>query len=139
MKTFFQFDFESDENAREISTPLFVKKANCNDKEPVKCNAIWDTGATSSMISANTAKKLMLAPIGLTQIAGVHGINNAKCYLIDIVFGNGFTLHDIKVSEASDFGGFDFLVGMDIIGQGIMSLDGVTNEKLKVRFQIEAQ
>lgn len=139
MKTFFQFDFESDENAREISTPLFIKKANSNDKEPVKCNAIWDTGATSSMISANAAKKLMLAPIGLTQIAGVHGISNAKTYLVDVVFGNGFTLHDIKVSEASDFGGFDFLVGMDIISRGIMSLDGVTNGKLKVRFQIEAQ
>ena len=138
MKDFFQFEYEADDNSREISTPLFIAKPN-SDKEPIKCNAIWDTGATSSMISANTAKKLMLAPVGLTQIAGVHGINNAKTYLVDVVFGNGFTLHEIKVSEASDFGGFDFLVGMDIISRGIMAVDGVTNGKLKVRFQIEAQ
>ncbi len=138
MKDFFQFEYEADDNAREIATPLYVSKPN-GDKEPVKCNAIWDTGATSSMISANTARKLMLAPVGLTQIAGVHGINNAKCYLVDVIFGNGFTLHEIKVSEASDFGGFDFLVGMDIISRGIMLLDGATDNKLKVRFQIETK
>lgn len=137
MNVFFQFDFESDGDASEISTPIFVSKSSGN-AEPVQCTAIWDTGATSSMISSATAKKLLLAPVGMTQIAGVHGINNAKCYHVDIIFGNGFKLPKIKVSEASDFGGFDILIGMDIIGRGIMLLDGISNKKLKVRFQIPA-
>ena len=138
MKKFFQFEFEADENAREIATPLFLEKPNSN-KDAVKCNAVWDTGATSSMISASTAKLLSLAPTGITQIAGVHGISNAKSYIINVIFGNGFTLHEIKVHEAADCGGFDFLVGMDIICRGIMLLDGVTSGKLKARFQIAAE
>lgn len=135
MNVFFQFDFEAESDASEISTPVFLAKPASN-AEPIKCNAIWDTGATSSMISAATAKKLLLAPVGMTQIAGVHGVSNAKCYYVDIIFGNGFKLPKIKVSEASDFGGFDILIGMDIISQGIMLLDGVSEKKLKVRFQI---
>jgi hypothetical protein len=56
---------------------------------------------------------------------------------VDIVFGNGFTIPSVKVSEASDFGGFDLLIGMDIIGQGALVLDG-TQDKLNVRFQFPA-
>ena len=137
MKTFFQFTFESESgSASEISTPLFVRKHGDTALEyPAK--AIWDTGATSSMVSAALAKKLTLQPVGTVQIAGVHGVQNAKCYSIDIVFGNKFTIPAVKVSEASDFGGFDMLIGMDIIGKGKMLIDGTEN-KLKVCFQFPA-
>jgi predicted aspartyl protease len=137
MKTFFQFTFESESgSANEISTPLFIKKISDSSLEyPAK--AVWDTGATSSMISAALARKLTLAPTGTIQIAGVHGVQNARCYSIDIVFGNKFTIPAVKVSEASDFGGFDILVGMDIISKGKMVIDG-TDGKLKVCFQFPA-
>lgn len=137
MKTFFQFTFESESgSANEISTPLFVRKHGDTSLEyPAK--AVWDTGATSSMISAAIARKLALAPTGTIQIAGVHGVQNAKCYSIDIVFGNKFTIPMLKVSEASDFGGFDMLIGMDVIGKGKMLIDGTEN-KLKVCFQFPA-
>lgn len=134
MKDFFQFDLETNGDAPEIATPIYLSKPD-STADKIRCNAIWDTGATSSMISAAMAKKLALAPTGTTQIAGVHGVSNAKCYLVDITFGNGFCLQKIKVSEASDFGGFDLLVGMDIIGRGKMFLDG-TRDKLNVRFQM---
>lgn len=132
----FQFRFETEKNTAEISTPIFIKKKN-SPTPPEKGNAIWDTGATSSMISAAIARKLQLVPVGTVQIAGVHGVQNAKCYLIDIVFQNGFTVPDIKVSEGSNFGGFDLLVGMDIIGRGVMVIDGM-DEKLQVNFQFPA-
>ena len=137
MKTFFQFTFEAEStSASEISTPLFIRKHNDAALEyPAK--AVWDTGATSSMISAALAKKLALPPISTAQIAGVHGVQNARCYSIDIVFGNKFMIPAVKVSEASDFGGFDVLVGMDIISKGKMDIDG-TSGKLKVCFQYPA-
>lgn len=137
MKTFFQFTFKAESSsASEISTPLFIRKHGDKSLEyPAK--AVWDTGATSSMISAVLAKKLSLAPIGTVQIAGVHGVQNARCYNIDIVFGNKFIIPDVKVSEAGDFGGFDVLVGMDIISKGKMNIDG-TDDKLTVCFQYPA-
>lgn len=132
MKDFFQFTLETEPNEKEIATPLYLRKHGEKAGEQ-KANAIWDTGATSSMISAAMARKLQLAPAGTVQIAGVHGVQNARCYKVDIIFGNGFVIPDLKVSEAGDFGGFDMLIGMDIIGKGIMTLDG-TSGKLNVRF-----
>lgn len=129
----FQFKFKAESDTAEISTPIILRKKG---EQTIKesGNAIWDTGATSSMISASMARKLQLNPIGVTQIAGVHGVANAKIYNIDIIFKNGFTIENIKVSEASNFGGFDLLVGMDIIKRGVFLIDG-TDGDLKVLFQ----
>ena len=129
----FQFKFKAGSDTVEISTPITLRKKERQTIEE-NGNAIWDTGATSSMISASMARKLQLNPIGTIQIAGVHGVQNAKCYLIDIIFKNGFTIENIKVSEASNFGGFDLLVGMDIIKRGVFFIDG-TDGDLKVLFQ----
>ena len=133
MKEFFQFEFEADENTTEIATPIYLRKHGTNQEHP--CKAVWDTGATGSMISASMAKKLALAPTGITQISGVHGVNNAKCYLVDVVFGNGFCIPSVKVAEAADTGGFELLVGMDVINRGVMLIDG-SKGKLTVRFQL---
>jgi predicted aspartyl protease len=129
----FQFKFKAESGTAEISTPIILRKKGGQTIEE-SGNAIWDTGATSSMISASMARKLQLNPIGMTQIAGVHGVANAKIYNIDIIFKNGFTIENIKVSEASNFGGFDLLVGMDIIKRGVFLIDG-TDGELKVLFQ----
>jgi hypothetical protein len=132
----FQFKFKAESDIAEISTPITLRKKEGQTIEE-SGNAIWDTGATSSMISTSMAKKLQLNPIGTIQIAGVHGVANAKVYNIDILFQNGFTIKNIKVSEASNFGGFDLLVGMDIIKRGVFLIDGIDGE-LKVLFQFPA-
>ena len=128
---FFRFNFEADGEAAEIATPLSLRKES--GSQEVKGKAVWDTGATSSMISAETARKLQLQPIGVAQISGVHGIQNTRVYKVDFVFENGFVIPGVKVSEASNFGGFDLLVGMDIIGKGQMLIDG-TSDRLRARF-----
>lgn len=133
MKDFFQFVFEAKKDTAEISTPIILRKPDV-ETSLTKANAIWDSGATSSMISATIAKKLQLQPQGTIQIAGVHGVQNAKCYFVDILFENGFCIPKIKVSEGSNFGGFDLLVGMDIIGNGILHIDG-SEDLLKVFFR----
>lgn len=131
---YFQFEFESDQK-REIATPIFLRKDSAATKIPIK--AIWDTGATGTMISSATAKKAGLISSGVTQISGVHGAQSSKTYTVDIVFGNDFSIPHIKVAEASDMAGFDLLVGMDVIAKGIMLLDG-TSGKLRVKFQYPA-
>ena len=131
----FRFTLQGDVQ-HEISTPINVRNPITGGTS--RCNAIWDTGATSSMIAANVAKHLSLTPTSTVAIAGVHGIKDAPCYYVDVLFDNGALLRDIKVAEASNVGGFGLLVGMDIIGKGVFRVDG-TNNYLQVDFEVAAE
>ena len=132
----FRFILQEHEHQHEIKTPINV--VNTYTGEKILCDAIWDTGATGSMVSENVARKLNLKPVGRTTIAGVHGVHDANTYVVDIQFDNGATLKDIKVTEASNTGGFGLLVGMDIIGRGRLYVDGI-NPTLMVRFEVDAE
>lgn len=132
---FFQFDLCSPLAAAEIATLLSVADPEEPERKVRHCTAIWDTGATSSMITESLAKKLELKSIGKTRISGVHGVEDAAVYRIDLIFGNGFVIPDVRVSEAADNGGFDVLIGMDIIGQGAFYVTGISG-RLKACFQM---
>lgn len=133
MQGIFRFSLEEVEHQHEIKTPIYIINKATGSK--VQCDAIWDTGATSSMIASNIVKRLNLKPVSSTVIAGVHGVQNANCYVIDAMFSIGTILPDIKVAEASDTGGFGLLVGMDIIGEGVLHIDGTSNV-LTVEFEL---
>jgi hypothetical protein len=91
-----------------------------------KCIALWDTGATMSVISAKVAKDCGLAPSGMINTAGVHGIKLVNTYLVSFYLPNRIVLPSLAVSEG-DFGGdIGALIGMDIISQGDFA---VTNRK----------
>ena len=126
VRDFFVFDLICD--GKEIATPISVSCQCSSACIPVhQCTAIWDTGATSSMISEKLARKLNLTPEGTVKVSGVHGIEESNIYTIQLQFNNGFTLNDIQVSEAGNNAGFDILIGMDIIARGIFIIDGVNN------------
>lgn len=116
-------------NLKEISTPLSVACGGgcCSiHSHPVHhCNAIWDTGATSSMISRRIARELQLHSTGEVEISGVHGVNSANTYIVDLIFACGFMIPGLRVSEADDGGGFDVLIGMDVISRGRLTVDGL--------------
>lgn len=121
VRDFFVFDLICD--GREIATPLAVScAAGC---APIHhCTAIWDTGATSSMISADLAKALDLESEGTVKVSGVHGVEDAKLYTIDLIFGTGFKIEKLQVSEAGNNAGFDVLIGMDVISKGMFIVNG---------------
>ncbi len=134
MQDYFEFELMTD-RSHEISTPIYI----CNDaKEKIQGKAVWDTGATGSMISADIARRLKLSPAGKIKIAGVHGVENSNYYYVSLCFANGFTISNVCVAEASDNGGFDVLIGMDIIGRGYMTINGLSGKSLKVIFQYPA-
>jgi hypothetical protein len=132
----FQFELCCPLATAEIATPIEVLNPEKNGAHIKHCTAIWDTGATSSMISQGIARKLNLQPDGKTRISGVHGIEDAAVYHVDLRFNNGFTIPDVRVSEASDNGGFDVLVGMDIICRGELRICGWQQQHLQVCFQM---
>ena len=129
---FFTFRMKCPADNAEIATKVEVCASG--NGRGVLCRAIWDTGATGSMIAANVAEKLKLKPCGETQIFGVHGSQKAKVYTVDVVFPHAkVKLPGIRVSEADAGGGFDILVGMDIIGRGMFGIYG-NGESLSVVF-----
>ena len=132
----FKFELCCPLETAEIATPIEVLNPGENVTHIKHCTAIWDTGATSSMISQNIARKLRLHPDGKTRISGVHGVEDAAVYHVTLRFNNGFIIPDVRVSEASDNGGFDVLVGMDIISRGELHICGWQQQYLQVCFQM---
>lgn len=137
MTNIFFFSLEYPRPADEIATPITVscRSDRCEicDHPIHHCTAIWDTGATSSMISKEIADKLGLHPVGQVKIAGVHGSQAANVYEVDLAFDNGCRIPAVRVSEAAAGGGFDVLLGMDVIGRGIFIVDG-SGEGTRVYF-----
>ena len=88
---------------------------------PIKqatCNAIWDTGATASVISHKIVNDLGLQPIRTTKVKNVHDIQDARVFLVNIIMPNYVEVVGVAVTDAKDIGGADVLIGMDIIGRG---------------------
>ena len=91
-------------------------------------DAIWDTGATGSVISANIINKCGLQPIGMVNVNTAGGVHASSVYLVCILLPNEVGFPAVPVTEGS-IAGADLLIGMDIIGSGdfaVTNLDGKT-------------
>lgn len=120
----------------EICTPISI----LSDSEmQIKntCLAIWDTGATCSVVTELTAQKLNLLPIGRISVSGLGGTQYKNVYIVDLKLPNGTEIYDLLVSELdnpSDEDGkkidtFGLLIGMDVISKGdfiITNFEGKT-------------
>lgn len=99
------------------------REINIDDFHTYK--ALWDTGATNSVITPQVVKELNLVPIGVSQNRHAGGISNVNIYLIDICLPNNIIIPRVRVSECADQAGrFDFIIGMDIISLGDFSITG---------------
>lgn len=83
-----------------------------------KFKAIWDTGATNSVITHNVAKTVALVPSGKVECLGVHGKSVVNTYIVDIGLPNKVCITNVQVSEGKLMGNIDVLIGMDIIQAG---------------------
>lgn len=93
--------------------------------------SLWDTGASSSMISKTAVETLGLVPIGKSEIAGVNdGVELKSTYLIHVGLPSGDVVTNVLASEF-DGEDYDFIIGMDIIQIGDLA---VTNEKETTTF-----
>jgi len=105
-------------------------------KEPPtsQFNAIWDTGATNSVITQAVVDACGLVPTGMTQVHGVQGASTSETYLVNISLPNRVTVIGVRVTKGN-FLGADILIGMDIITQGdfaVTSLGGFTMFSFRV-------
>jgi len=103
--------YRYNDSAREITTPIGVSMP---DGKPLEFTAVWDTGATNSVITADVARRLNLCSEGSTLINGVTGSQFVDSYLVTFILPNGFR-KDIFTAACSEAIGCDVLIGMDII------------------------
>jgi len=98
-------------SARKITTPIGVSMPNGNTLE---FTAVWDTGATNSIITTDVAKRLNLCSEGSIVVNGVTGSRSVDTYLVTFTLPNGFS-KDVFTASCTEAIGCDILIGMDII------------------------
>jgi hypothetical protein len=118
--------------AREIITDVHVSEpinggvTSVNDSRIHKTSALWDTGATGSVVTAAMAKRLGLKPVSLVQVRHAGGVTLQNVYLVDIYLPNNLRIRAVKVTECPDtVGDFSVIVGMDIISLGDFAFTNV--------------
>jgi hypothetical protein len=79
--------------------------------------AIWDTGATNSMISQRVVDRCGMGPIGLTDVHTPNGMCTCEVYVINIFLPSGVGFPNVGVTKG-DLGPNDVLIGMDLINKG---------------------
>lgn len=107
----------------------------CGDKS-VRTKAVWDTGATRSCISTETATILSLVPYGQVRINTPSGMSDRNMYLVDLELPNSVVVKDLGVSDSEIGGqGVGVLVGMDVISLGdfaVSNFDGKTTFTFRI-------
>ncbi|MDR0971068.1 MAG: SEC-C domain-containing protein [Bacteroidales bacterium] len=126
--------------ANALYTPCHISQAfNPNNKESHKpfkeYRALWDTGATNSVITKKVVEELNLPLISktLTSTAS-HSELLVNVYMINIGLPNNVMIGPIRVTEGL-LSGMDMLIGMDIISLGDFAITQKDN-KTTFSFQI---
>ena len=124
----------------EIHTDCLISPMNDHTSEWFPFRAVWDTGATNSVIAHRVVEKLDLISTGLTEVFQVNGPPYlANTYLVRVMLPNNLEFHDILVTS-SDLAGddADVLIGMDIISQGDFAITH-PNRRTKFSFRFPSK
>lgn len=113
------FTTHSKFRARELVSEVKIRSAISATIAPIEFKSVWDTGATSTVITKHVVTQCLLKPIGMAQIHSVDASKLAYTYFIDITLPNNLEFRNIKVIETEQLGNDeDVLIGMDIISEG---------------------
>lgn len=101
--------------------------------KPLPVKALWDTGATSSVVTPWVVKDLGLSPVGKSFLNHGGGRSEQMIYVVNLYLPNGVGFVGVPVAEMDKIedSGFGIIIGMDIIASGDFSL---TNFQRKTCF-----
>jgi predicted aspartyl protease len=115
--------------SRTLRSRVYVQSPITNNE--VEAIAIWDTGASRSLITPEIAVKLDLKPISKTIMATPSDKNvQSNVYLLNVRLPNGATIINVQALEGTP-NSCDMLIGMDVISLGDFA---VTNFNGKTMF-----
>ena len=109
-------------------SPAWAPDADEPQPEMVIFDAIWDTGATNSVITQAVVDSCGLVPTGVAEVNHAGGSSQVATYLVNIALPNSVSYPGVRVSIGAVVGG-DILIGMDIIGTGdftVTNFNGTT-------------
>ena len=113
----------------QISLPFHPSWIPSAARPPLfKFNAVWDTGATGTVITEKVIKKLGIEKMDETDNYTANGVRKAGIYLVNIYLPHRVAVSGVRVIDGDIFG-TDVLIGMDIISQGdfaVTNRDGET-------------
>ncbi len=98
-------------------------------------DAIWDTGATNSVITQAVVDACGLQPMGIIQTHGVHGTQDSEQFLVNIYLPNAVAFGGVVVTKGQLTAGAEILIGMDIINRGdfaVTNHGGITKFSFRV-------
>ena len=123
-----------------LHTDMFIGEAaqlkprDARPSDAVLFRGVWDTGASSTVISENVVNTLNLSSLDKVETKTANGIRVANVYLINVYLKAGVTFLGLRVTDGT-LADLDFLIGMDIIGSGDFAVTR-SDSKTCVSFQI---
>jgi predicted aspartyl protease len=93
-------------------------KARSNSDKVLQAVAIWDTGATITVISPKVQKELGLIERFRLNVSGVNNKNRAVATELTLVLPGGIVTEDVTVAVCNLPDGIDMLLGLDVILRG---------------------
>ena len=101
---------------RELATEVIIQ--HIATKQELKVKAIWDTGATNSVITSKVFNFLQLPAIDEVTVSGVSSINHKAILTIaNLLLPNKVAVPSVRFT-VDEIGNTDVLIGMDIISKG---------------------
>jgi predicted aspartyl protease len=134
-KPSFSFISSYDGIARELHNRVRVAlPVQAGDPPPVNLpefDALWDTGATSTVITPKVVSAIGVKPINVVTAHTAGGAVQQNVHLISLYLPSNVAFPVLRVSESPSLVGCDILIGMDVIANGDFA---VTNFQGKTRF-----
>lgn len=117
--------------SKAFNRSSFPKPPDPKDVAAIEFTAIWDTGATNSVITQKVIDECGLKPIGMAKVYHANGESLTTVYFASIFLPNKVVIPQLRVNKGVIAGDAEMLIGMDIISQGDFA---VTNKDGKTTF-----
>ncbi len=131
-RAFYAFTLKAPGIANAIISDAGVSAAYDPNKPPTpvpvatSTKALWDTGASNSVVSASFVQKLALTAVGTRQVHHADGQSLRNTYLINLYLPNKVTIYGLMVTEfPQSHNQFDVIIGMDVICHGDFTITNV--------------
>jgi hypothetical protein len=110
----------------KLSEPFDPAAAQTVEPRFFVTQALWDTGATNSLITAETAQALGIPQAGTIDMKHAGGVTISPTYILNILLPNNVMIAGVPVIQCENIvGDFGAIIGMDIICRGDFSVTNV--------------